>query len=97
MAKAPLGGGPDNPDQCLPSVSYGDDVIVLFVRSAAGRSEVVLRYSGCDHNGFDDGIAVRQLTAKAVAPFVARSNTTLSGFSGGPDKTAILIPPSATG
>lgn len=75
IARAPLGGGPDNPGHCATSVSYGDDVIVLLVRSAAGHSEIVLRYSGCDHNGFDDGIAVRSLTAKAVAPFVARFNT----------------------
>jgi hypothetical protein len=92
ISKAPLGGGPNNPGDCLPSVSYGDDVVVLLVRSAAGRSEIVLRYSGCDHNGFDDGIAVRSLTAKAVAPFVARANAVLYGFSGGPEKMAILMP-----
>ena len=94
IATAPLGGGPDNPGQCLPSASYGQDVIVLFVRSAGGRSQVVLRYSGCDHNGFDDGIAVRALTAKAVAPFVTGSNTTYV-FDGGPDKVAILHPNAA--
>ena len=95
IAQAPLGGGPDHPGRCLPSVSYGQDVIVLFVRSAGGRSQVVLRYSGCDHNGFDDGIAVRALTAKAVAPFIARSNTTFA-FDGGPEKVAILWPSAAS-
>lgn len=92
IGRAPVGGGPDNPDQCLPEVSYGDDAIVLRVRSAGGSSEIYLRYSGCDHNGFDDGTTVRRLTAAAVGPFVARSNTVFSGFSGGPEKVAILMP-----
>ena len=96
IAGAPAGGGPDDPGQCLPGVSYGDDVIVLFVRSAAGRSEIVLRYAGCDHNGFDDGRTVRRLTATSVAPFITRSNTMLYGFSGGPEKLAILIPSPST-
>jgi len=95
VAEAPRGGGPDNPDQCMPSVSYGDDVIVLLVRSAAGRTEIVLRYSGCDHNGFDDGISVRKLTVEAVAPFIARSNGMYGGFSGGPEKLAVLDPEAA--
>jgi len=95
IAKAPPGGGPDNPDQCLPSYTYGEDVIVLFVRSAAGRSEVVLRYSGCGHNGFDDGIAVRSLTPKAVAPFIAGPNK-VNVLTGGPDKEAILWPSAAS-
>ena len=43
----------------------------------AGPTEIVLRYAGCDHNGFDDGVAVRSLTAAAVAPFVAGPNRVL--------------------
>jgi hypothetical protein len=93
-AKAPLGGGPDDPADCLPSVSYGDEAIVLLVRSAAGPTEIVLRYAGCDHNGFDDGGSVRSLTARAVAPFITGSNTVLNA-SGGPDKWSMLQPPPA--
>ena len=89
VARAPVGGGPDNPAQCLPSVSYGDDVIVLRVRSSAGRSDIVMRYSGCDHNGFDDGVAVRSLTAAAVAPFVAGPNAVFS-FDGPQAKVSML-------
>jgi hypothetical protein len=91
VAKAPTGGGPDDPGSCLPEVSYGDQAIVLLVRSAAGESEIVLRYSGCDHNGFDDGVSVRTLTARAVAPFVAGPNE-VSYFSGPDAKRPILRP-----
>jgi hypothetical protein len=95
VAKAPRAGGPDTPHQCLPSVSYGDEAMVLLVRSAAGQTEIMLRYSGCDHNGFDDGVSIRKLTAAAVAPFVARSNSVFGGFSGGPEKLAVLMPDAA--
>lgn len=91
IAAAPPGGGPDNPDDCLPSVSYGDDIFVLLVRSAAGPTEIVFRYSGCDHNGFDDGVTVRSLTAAAVAPYITGPNMVFS-FSGGPEKLSILRP-----
>ena len=66
VAAAPVGGGPNAPENCLAEYSYGDELIVLRVESDQGASEVVLRYSGCDHNGFDDGAAVRELTRDAV-------------------------------
>lgn len=91
IAKAPAGGGPNDPKDCLPSVSYGDDSIVLLVRSAIGLTEIVVRYAGCDHNGFDDGVSVRTLTAKAVAPFITGPNTVVN-FSGSPEKLSILQP-----
>lgn len=91
LAKAPLGGGPDNPDLCLPGVSHGDEIIILRVRSSAGLTEVVLRYSGCNHNGFDDGVSVRSLTAAAVAPFVTGPNVVFS-FDGPREKLPILRP-----
>ena len=71
IAKAPVGGGPNRPDTCMKSYSYGEEAIVLRIRSAAGPTELVIRYSGCDHRGFDDGVAVRRLTAGALAPFIA--------------------------
>lgn len=71
---APRGGGPDSPQTCLARVSYGDEAIVLRISSAQGHSEVLLRYSGCDHNGFDDGHGYHRLTHDAVAPFVAGPN-----------------------
>ncbi|GIF47243.1 hypothetical protein DFJ67_7133 [Asanoa ferruginea] len=90
IAKAPLGGGPNNPEECAQSVAYGDEGIVLLVRSAVGLTEIVLRYSGCDHNGFDDGVSVRSLTATSVAPFIAGPNAVLSSF--GSAKLPILRP-----
>jgi hypothetical protein len=91
-ATAPLGGGPDNPAQCLPEVSYGDEAIVLTVTSDQGTSVIYLRYSGCDHNGFDDGINRRALTKEAVAPFIAGPNRITSGFSASGNKVDILAP-----
>jgi len=78
---APIGGGPDSPETC--SEGYGDDIIVLGVEADDGLHEIYLRYSGCDHNGFDDGVAVRTLTPTSVAPFITGPNTVFSG--GGPD------------
>lgn len=91
IAAAPTGGGPDTPSTCLPSVSYGDDAIVLRISSSDGEHEVFLRYSGCDHNGLDDGFTERTLTAEAVAPFITGSNAVLV-FSGGGGKEEILYP-----
>jgi hypothetical protein len=71
VATAPVGGGPDDPDSCAEEWAYGDEAIVVRVRSSLGPAELVIRYSGCDHNGFDDGGAVRSLTAGALAPFIA--------------------------
>lgn len=34
----PVGGGPDEPQNCAPDVSYGDEVVVLL----AGGGEVVV-------------------------------------------------------
>lgn len=91
IAAAPLGGGPDKPEACLPDFSYGDEMIVAHVESEEGESTVHVYYSGCDHNGFDDGIAVRALTRPAVQPLIAAPNQPL--MWGGPDsKRRILIP-----
>ncbi|WP_433087725.1 hypothetical protein ACQP1P_17485 [Dactylosporangium sp. CA-052675] len=91
IAKAPVGGGPNAPQTCVPEASYGDEAIVLLVRSAAGPTEILLRYAGCDHNGFDDGVSVRTLTAAAVAPLIAGPNAVF-GFSGPREKAQILRP-----
>lgn len=91
IAAAPPGGGPDNPGDCLPDYSYGDDLIVLRVTSDAGESTVHARYSGCDHNGFDDGVTVRRLTREAMQPLLAGPNRLLS-FSGREEKRRILQP-----
>jgi hypothetical protein len=91
VAHSPAGGGPDAPDTCITEVSYGDELVVLRVTSAQGESKIYLRYSGCDHNGFDDGVTVRALTAAAVRPFVADANQVQSA-SGPTSKYRMLRP-----
>lgn len=73
------GGGPNKPDSCLPEVSYGDEAIVVRATSAQGESRIYLRYNGCDHNGFDDGVAVRRLMRAAVVPLTTGANLPWSG------------------
>ena len=89
IAAAPPGGGPDNPGDCTPD--YGDDLMVLHATSDAGESAVHVRYSGCDHNGFDDGVTVRRLTREAMQPLLAGPNRLFS-FSGRDEKRRVLQP-----
>lgn len=84
IVEAPVGGGPNSPETCAPDFRYGDEVIVLKPTSDSGQSQVVVRYSGCDHHGFDDGHEIRTLTAEAIAPLVEGPNMpeSLSGEVG---------------
>lgn len=91
IAAAPPGGGPDNPGDCSVDYSYGDDLMVLHVTSDAAESTVHVRYSGCDHNGFDDGVMLRGLTRDAMQPLLAGPNRLFS-FSGRDEKREILQP-----
>lgn len=91
IAEAPVGGGPDEPDSCLPEYSYGEEFLVVHVESAQGRSTLHAYYSGCDHNGFDDGTTVRALTREAIRPLIADANAP-DGWSGSPGKTEMLQP-----
>jgi hypothetical protein len=91
MAAAPPGGGPDEPEACLADFSYGDEMIIAHIESDQGQSTVHVYYSGCDHNGLDDGIAVRALTRPAVQPLIAAANQPLM-WSGPDAKRRILNP-----
>jgi hypothetical protein len=91
IAAAPVGGGPDDPADCAPEVAHGDQIILLLVRSAAGTTEVTMRYAGCVQNGFDDGTTVRRLTKAAVGPLVTGPNRVYGGFSGGTEKADMLL------
>ncbi|MEU4626465.1 hypothetical protein AB0G04_41610 [Actinoplanes sp. NPDC023801] len=75
ITRAPAGGGPDRPQDCAPEVAWGDEAIVLRVRSAAGLTEITVRYASCSGHGFDDGGTVRGLTLAAIAPFTSGANT----------------------
>ena len=89
FAAAPPGGGPDNPQDCMPEYGYGDDMIVVFIDSDQGRSAVNVYYSGCDHNGIDDGVTLRALTRDAVQPLIQNANV-LTGYSANEAKHEIL-------
>jgi len=78
IAAAPAGSGPNSPDSCSTEVRYGDEVIVLRVTAEAGESQIYLRFSGCDHHGYDDGADVRTLTRAVVTQLIKDSNTPLS-------------------
>jgi hypothetical protein len=80
IARSRAGGGPDHPENCSPEVAHGEgfDAVVLRVHSAAGDTEIFLRYAGCVGNGFDDGVRLRQLTTAATSPFLAGPNTVIA-------------------
>jgi hypothetical protein len=93
IAATPAGGGPDQPHSCLPEASRGTEVIVALVhRADAPEATLVMRYSGCDHNGLDDGSTVRRLTA-AEAPLTTGANR--PNFWSGIGKGAALSYPDA--
>jgi hypothetical protein len=68
---APEGGGPNEPDNCLPEVAHGGEMLVLTVRGGSRTQEVFVRYSGCDGHGIDDGRTLRRLTADALKPLLS--------------------------
>ena len=49
-----------------------------------------MTYSGCDHNGVDDGTTVRALTSAVGRLFTGAVQ--LRSFSGGGGKERILLP-----
>lgn len=90
IAAASTRGGPNKPKDCTADSSYGEQLMVLRVRSDKGETQIYLRYSSCDHNGFDDGHSVRRLDAKSVAAFFTGANAAYGGLG---STTANLIWP----
>ena len=82
LVAAPEGSGPNAPETCMPEYSYGDELTVLLVHHAAGTQRVVVTYSGCDHNGTDDGTTRRRLTREVMQPLTDDALTINGGFSG---------------
>ncbi len=76
---APEGEGPNEPENCSPEVARGDEVLLLLVRDNARGQELVVRYSGCDGHGIDDGHTRHRLTADVLRPLLS-----------GPHQPAIL-------
>jgi hypothetical protein len=67
VTSAPEGSGP-NDTGCIDT--YGSDILVLKVRGSNRDQEVLIRYSGCNFNGTDDGVKLRQLTANLLQPIL---------------------------
>jgi hypothetical protein len=83
IQRAPLGGGPDRPENCVPD-DVGGSAIVLHLHTAATDSTVrtmYVYYSTCHGNGFDDGTALRELTANACMPLFHEPVSLTSGSS----------------
>jgi hypothetical protein len=64
------------PPGCRRQDAVGQEVIVLRTGAGPTVHEVVMRYAGCEHDGFDDGTTVRPLTRSAAMPFVTGANAT---------------------
>ena len=81
---APEGDGPNSPENCARSVAFGHEAVVLRVETAIGSHEVVVRYSGCDGHGIDDGTTTRTLTSDVLSAVLAGANmpTSLQGDMG---------------
>ena len=87
LQRAPLGGGPDNPADCLARAPEGT-ALVLHLRGPSGDQQVYVYYSGCTGNGFFDGVQPRALTAEACTPLV-RDPVTIR-YGNGPTVTLCL-------
>lgn len=72
--KAPEGSGPNESANCSGDLQYGDEVVVLRVRGGSQEREVLVRYSGCDGNGVDDGVRAHRLTAEVLRPVLSGPN-----------------------
>jgi hypothetical protein len=101
MGDASPGGGPNSEENCPSPAGRGTEAIVLHISSAAGQSEVYLRYGGC--NSLDDGLVARVLTRRAVGPFVSGANMipeyadVLAGILDDPDAPATSGDATGTG
>jgi hypothetical protein len=78
---APEGQGPNSPENCAPQVALGEEALVLRIDSSRGLNEVVVRYSGCDGHGTDDGTTTRTLTSDVLNAVLTGPNrpTSLQG------------------
>ena len=87
LQRASLGGGPDNPADCLARAPEGT-ALVLHLRGPSGDQQVYVYYSGCTGNGFFDGVQPRALTAEACTPLV--SDPVTIRYGNGPTVTLCL-------
>lgn len=67
VAAAPAGGGPDEPDSCLPESRRGDTALLVRLPTTDGARDVIVWYAGC-FNGADDGVTLHTLTTDLLDP-----------------------------
>jgi hypothetical protein len=67
LQKAPVGGGPDRPQNCVAD-EYGEDAVELLLHTGEKTHSVYLYYDWCFGNGTTDGTTLRALTADTCAP-----------------------------
>ncbi|PXY27897.1 hypothetical protein [Prauserella muralis] len=80
IATAPPGEGPNSSEiHSVPELAYGEEAIVLRLRTHDRIQEVVVRYSGELGNGIDDGATRRRLTTEVLRPL----STGVHQWSGG--------------
>lgn len=80
LRSAPTGGGPDEPQNCIPD-GWGDSAVVLRLTSGDQTDDMYGYYEWCTHNGFDDGTAVRELTTQDCETIWGGRVQLLSGSS----------------
>jgi hypothetical protein len=80
LRSAPTGGGPDEPQNCIPD-GWGDSAVVLRLTSGDQTHDMYGYYEWCFGNGFDDGTAVRELTTQDCETIWGGRVQLLSGSS----------------
>jgi hypothetical protein len=84
VAAAP-GTGPNAPETCAVEWAYGDELIVLRLHLEGSDHDVhrvLVRYSGCDHHGSDDGTTRRVLTRDLMQALLGEGLDRPSSYSG---------------
>lgn len=80
IKEAPVGGGPDQPQQCI-SDDFGETALVLRLASGGASRDLYVYMESCRGNGFDDGTTRRELTPAACRPLWQLPVRLISGHS----------------
>jgi hypothetical protein len=80
VQRAPIGGGPDQPQQCSDD-QFGDTALVLRLVSGDELRDLYVYMESCRGNGFDDGTTLRELTPAACRPLWELPVRLISGHS----------------
>lgn len=80
IQEAPVGGGPNTPNTCVPDM-WGDTAVVMGLVQIDTIRWMHVYYEWCFGNGFDDGTHVRALTRANCPPLWGGRVRTWSGSS----------------